>query len=156
MFVFHYNTPFKVNLMLRAGVIRRTPWNPGLLAKRELPVTWFSSNDHWGPTPENTKLREDTGERTLMTIKEQSEIVGVCRFKFDADSIPNLMDWETIKRLAEIPSQRINALTNAMNAKPHEWFGTIKSVHIHPSICTIQEYNHNTDSWVTKNLSSTR
>ena len=141
---------------MRDGCIKPSPFNPAQLAKGEHRVTWFSSNDYWETTAAKAVQNEDTGETHLMTIKEQSEMIGVWRFKFAADDIPNLVDWETIKQLANIPPNVAAAMTNVMDAKPHEWFGTLNPVYINPSICTIEAYDHNTDSWVTQNNPNTR
>ena len=141
---------------MRDGFIKPTPFDPAELAKGEKPVTWFSSNDYWETTAAKAVLNEDTGERHLMTIEEQSKRIGVCRFKFAADDIPNLMDWETIKQRANIPPTVAAHMTNVMDAKPHEWFGTLDPVRIQPSICSIELYDHNTDSWVTNDILSTR
>lgn len=149
MFVFHYTDQARALLILDDGFIRPTPLDPSDLMPGERPVAWFSTNDVWETTAAKAFQHSDTGEVRLMTMEEQAQRIGVFRFKIAKTSIPGLMDWAAIRKAARIPKRVAKGLETALDAKPHEWFGSLDPVDIHSFTFDLETYDVQRGEWVT-------
>ena len=122
--IHHYTACVKLSMIHSTGHLQ--PSNAA--ADRERPLLWFSTNQRWEPTA--TKSCVQGGSIVLLTLSQQLNIFGCCRFSLPA-SDPRLMSWEaacrfagtgyTLRRQMEVAGRRLGA-------RPLHWFALAGAV----------------------------
>lgn len=125
--VYHYAPWAYLPAIVQHGALR--PSNAR--ADGEVPLLWFSLNQHWEPTA--TKVWENKAGTILqMTFRQQVSQVGCIRFGLD-DQDPRLLDWKQACKAAGTGRNERRAMENAgkkLGAKPEDWFATLMSVQL--------------------------
>lgn len=125
--VHHYAPCAYLPKILASGVL--CPSNAD--GAEEIPLLWFSANQKWEPTA--TKAVGDaTGILRVMTLTEQLQLFGCCRFSMTA-SDGRLMRWIEACRVAGrglTKRLKMEASGRRMGANPADWFALADSIEV--------------------------
>lgn len=122
--VHHYTACVKLVRIQSTGFL--LPSNA--LAAGEHPLLWFSANQRWEPTA--TKGWKQGGGIVHLTLPQQLERIGCCRFSLPAEDL-RLMSWKAACRFAGTgyTSQRkMEAKGRKQGADPLQWFAIGEAV----------------------------
>ena len=120
--VFHYAPWAKLPAIVASRCLM--PSNAG--APGELPLLWFSANQHWEPTATKMLLLSD-GTRRSMSFQEQKIQFGCVRFGLSAHDT-RLMNWKASCVVASIGRDERRALERSgkkRGADPAHWFAVV-------------------------------
>lgn len=96
--------------------------------KKEHPVAWVSTNEHWEHTA--TKLIIDVhGKLRQLTFEEQEKHFGCARIVVEGE----FMTWAKLKYVARMDAMIALAMEQAgreMGGDPKEWFGSLQPIGI--------------------------
>jgi len=123
--LWHYAPWSYLPRMVESGALR--PSNA--LAPQEVPMLWFSANQHWEPTA--TKgVGNTTGTTSKRTLRQQAEFLGCIRFGLVGED-PRLFSWKEACGVAGMPRESRRTLEKVgkkWGANPAHWFATPASV----------------------------
>lgn len=105
------------------------PFADNIAVGRELPLLWFSANQKWEPTATKA-LGSVGGSIRSMTMDEQLERIGCCRFSIPANDT-RLMPWVKACRFAGIgytAQRKMEAVGRRRGARPTDWFAVAEAV----------------------------
>jgi hypothetical protein len=116
--VHHYAPCSYLPRIAKSGVLR--PSNAK--ADSEKPLLWFSANQRWEPTA--TKMWADkSGNIVRLSLEQQLELVGCCRFTLTADD-SRLMPWAIACKFAGTSftnKRKMEAAGLRLGARPLDW-----------------------------------
>lgn len=118
----HYTIRPSAVQILQDGHIKQATAN---IDQDEIPVTWFSTNQHFEPTAAKIVIAENR----LATFDEMAK-VGLFRFGIPVDK---LAQWDKLIQIAKIPPHVVLELEHEghiRGANSVDWYGTIDAVPI--------------------------
>ena len=122
--VHHYAPCVRLARILGSGYL--LPSNA--MAGGELPLLWFSANQRWEPTA--TKAWKQGSGIVQLSLAEQLERIGCCRFSLPADD-QRLMPWIAACRFAGTGytlQRKMEAKGRKQGANPLQWFAVAEAV----------------------------
>jgi len=118
---YHYTIESRIDEIIESGEIRLA--SKSTYAKKEKPVAWVSSNEHWENTA--TKMIMTYSGTKELTFEEQLELHGCGRIEVKNSG---LMTWAKLKHKANMDFHMAGLMENAgirKGGKPSEWFGSL-------------------------------
>ena len=125
-FVWHYAPWAYLPEMVSDGRLKTS--NAG--ASNELPMLWFSANQHWDPTA--TKLMHTRLGQVRLTFAQQASQFGCIRFGLPADD-SRLLNWGDACHAAKTSREnrrQMERLGRKLGAKPAHWFATVSDINL--------------------------